>query len=120
MNEYYKAYEERYKKVHETNNLWEIFEQTPDVKKFIDENIKSNEIILDLGCGEGRDAIYLIKEGYNVEALDYSLEAIKTCQNNVSDNLKGRFFQLDIFDNSFEKSFTVSTNAASFTLSPKV
>lgn len=49
MNEYYKAYEERYKRVHETNNLWEIFEETPDVKKFIDENIKGNEVILDLG-----------------------------------------------------------------------
>ena len=105
MIEYYKAYEERYKRVHETNNLWEIFKPTPDVKKFIEENVKNNEAILDLGCGEGRDAIPLLKEGYNVDALDYSIEAIKTCQNNVLDNLKEKFFQLDIFENDFEKKY---------------
>ena len=105
MNDYYKAYDERYKRVHETNNLWEYFKPTPDVKKFIDENAKKNDTILDLGCGEGRDAIFLLREGYNIEALDYSKEAIKTCQKNIPSEFKNNFFQLDIFDNNFQKKY---------------
>lgn len=103
--EYYKAYDERYKIVHETNNLWEYFKPTPDVEKFIFENTKNNELCLDLGCGEGRDAIYLLNKGYNIEAVDYSSEAIKTCEKMVNDKFKNRFFKLDIFNNNFNKKY---------------
>ena len=36
-DEYYKAYEERYKKVHESNNLWEIPKPTPEVLNTINK-----------------------------------------------------------------------------------
>jgi len=39
------------------------------VKKFVDMNIKPKNAI-DLGCGAGRDTIYLIKNGWNVVAID--------------------------------------------------
>ena len=41
----------------------------PIVKKIIDLNIKPENAI-DLGCGAGRDTIYLIKNGWNVLAID--------------------------------------------------
>ena len=39
------------------------------VKKFIDMNIKPTNSI-DLGCGAGRDTIFLIKNGWNVLSID--------------------------------------------------
>lgn len=41
----------------------------PMVKKVIDMNIKPENAI-DLGCSAGRDTIYLIKNGWNVLAID--------------------------------------------------
>lgn len=41
----------------------------PMVKKVIDMNIKPENAI-DLGCGAGKDTIYLIKNGWNVLAID--------------------------------------------------
>lgn len=41
----------------------------PMVKKFINMNIKTENAI-DLGCGTGSDTVYLIKNGWNVLAID--------------------------------------------------
>ena len=41
----------------------------PMVKKFIDMNIRPENAI-DLGCGAGRDTIYLIKNGWKVLSID--------------------------------------------------
>ena len=41
----------------------------PMVKKFINMNIKPKNAI-DLGCGAGRDTIYLIKNGWKVLSID--------------------------------------------------
>ena len=41
----------------------------PMVKKIIDMDIKPTNAI-DLGCGAGRDTIYLIKNGWKVLAID--------------------------------------------------
>ena len=41
----------------------------PMVKKIINMNIKPENAI-DLGCGAGKDTIYLIKNGWNVLAID--------------------------------------------------
>ena len=41
----------------------------PMVKKFINMNIKPQNAI-DLGCGAGRDTIYLIKNGWKVLSID--------------------------------------------------
>lgn len=58
-SDYYKAYEKRYKQVYKENMLWSSTLPTPDVINFInDYKINKQDRILDLGCGEGRDAIY--------------------------------------------------------------
>lgn len=41
----------------------------PMVKRFINMNIKAGDAI-DLGCGAGRDTIYLIRNGWKVLAID--------------------------------------------------
>ena len=41
----------------------------PMVKKIVNMNIKTENAI-DLGCGTGSDTVYLIKNGWNVLAID--------------------------------------------------
>ena len=41
----------------------------PILKRFIDMNIKPENAI-DLGCGAGRDTIYLLKNGWRVLSID--------------------------------------------------
>lgn len=40
-------------------------------------NLNEQSTLLDLGCGAGRDAIYLSQLGYNVHGVDFSEEAIR-------------------------------------------
>lgn len=56
-------------------NIQKYYENTenalphPLVKKFISIN-DNPKYAIDLGCGAGRDTIYLIKNGWNVLAID--------------------------------------------------
>ena len=62
-NDYYKAYKKRYSKVYEKNMMWSASEYTPDVIDFFQTyNITKDNKILELGCGEGRDAIHLLQK----------------------------------------------------------
>lgn len=40
---------------------------------------------LDLGCGDARDAIFLVKNGFDVTAVDFSPTAIKLARKNVQE-----------------------------------
>ena len=75
----------------------------------IKHKINSSQEILDIGCGEGQNAIYLMKKGYSVKGCDVSLDAIKTCvKYSQKNNFDGKnFFVLDILDNSFGEKFDV-------------
>jgi len=44
---------------------------------FMKSRIGKNALILDIGCGSGRDAFAFAKDGYAVFGLDQSIEAIK-------------------------------------------
>ena len=46
----------------------------------IEPYIDMEDSILELGCGEGRDAIHLLCQGYRVLATDISPEAIAYCR----------------------------------------
>lgn len=52
-----------------------------EYKDILQEN-KDNEI-LDLGCGIGADTLYLLERGYNVLSCDFSVEALKSIENNI-------------------------------------
>ena len=56
-------------------NIQKYYENTknalphPIVERFVNMNIKPDKAI-DLGCGAGRDTIYLIKNGWHVLSID--------------------------------------------------
>lgn len=80
MKKYYEAYEKRYQRVHEYGLLWFKSEPTPELINWISFfNIPLKERVLEVGCGEGRDVIYMAGMGYQMTATDISEEAIKTC-----------------------------------------
>ena len=103
---YYKAYEERYKQVYDKNMLWSSKLPTLEVIKFLkDYNAVKDDRILDLGCGEGRDAIFLLEKGYNVLAVDYSLSVINMCNKLSNNKYKDHFKQFDIIENKMGEKF---------------
>ena len=77
---YYEAYDERYKQIHAMNLAWEADLHSQILDEMITKlDLNSQSTILELGCGEGRDAIYLMQKGYEVCATDISKEAITFC-----------------------------------------
>lgn len=84
MNEqrkYYEAYEDRYKQVHGENLQWFTDTPSPIVSEVISTfDIQSADRLLEVGCGEGRDARFLLKRGFDLLATDISAEAIAYCK----------------------------------------
>ncbi len=79
-NDYYLGYEKRYKKVYESGgSTWEsvlpneslVQLYTRFSEYFIDKKV------IDLGCGEGRDCIFLSKKGVSVLGVDISHTALE-------------------------------------------
>ena len=78
---YYEAYDDRYRQVHRENLEWFSRNPSPIVGQVLEEfHLGPDSSILELGCGEGRDAIHLLRQGYRVLATDISPEAIAHCQ----------------------------------------
>lgn len=115
VKDYYKAYEKRYKQVYKENMLWSSKLFTPDVINFInDYKVNKQDRILDLGCGEGRDAIYLLEKGYNVLAVDYSLSVIDMCNKLSNNKYKRHFKQFDIIEEEAKEKFNYIYSIAVF------
>lgn len=49
--------------------------------EYVNQYLKAGKKLLDLGCGNGRDSIYFLKEGLQVTGIDASNEAIKKLKN---------------------------------------
>lgn len=78
---YFEAYDDRYKQAHEAGIHWFGGESSPIVGQVIEKyHMKPDSRILELGCGEGRDAQALLRRGYNLLATDISPEAIRYCK----------------------------------------
>lgn len=106
VKDYYKAYEKRYKQDYKENMLWSSKLFTPDVINFIDDyKANKQDRILDLGCGEGRNAIYLLEKGYNVLAIDYSSSVIDMCNKLSSNKYERHFKQFDIIEDEEKEKF---------------
>lgn len=81
MRAYYEAYDDRYRQVHSQRLQWFSKEPSAIVSGVMKEfSIGPSSKILELGCGEGRDAGFLLSRGYDVLATDVSSEAITYCQ----------------------------------------
>lgn len=103
---YYKAYDKRYQQIYANNMLWSSKEPTKEVVNFLKKyNCQEKDLILDLGCGEGRDAIFLLNEGYNVLAVDYSTNVILKCNELSNAKYRDSFRQLDIMQDELREKF---------------
>lgn len=78
---YYEAYEERYKTAHACGVRWASDVSTPIVMEVIEKyRVKRSDRLLEIGCGEGRDAKTVLQNGYSLTATDISSEAIAYCK----------------------------------------
>ena len=103
MNKYYEAYDKRYKQVHDKGLSWSCNNNTQIVDDIINKYNLKNGKILEIGCGEGRDARYLLNKNYNILATDISQEAINYCTKNDITH-KNNYKVLDVLsDNSKDK-----------------
>lgn len=67
MKKYYEAYEDRYKQIHAYDLQWASDTPSKIVLDTISKyQISKDASILEIGCGEGRDAACLLKAGYPV------------------------------------------------------
>lgn len=109
MKKYYEAYDERYKKVHSEKNLaWAGEGHSPSIEKLLQKyGANKNSSILEIGCGEGQNAIYLLSKGYNILASDVSPEAISWCKKKaLSKGVNEKsFFVMDVLSNNLRKKF---------------
>lgn len=105
-NDYYKAYDKRYRQTYENNSLWETSERTKEVLDTLKTyKITKKSNILELGCGEGRDTIYLLDNGYNVLGVDYFFAVIDKCNELTDYKYVNNFKQLDLIENSLNEKF---------------
>lgn len=81
LRKYYEAYDDRYQQIHEQNLQWFSEVSSPIVEETIRNfDIPPQAKLLEIGCGEGRDAYPLLMQGFNLLATDISHEAIAFCQ----------------------------------------
>ncbi len=102
---YYEAYEERYKTAHEKGVSWAQMENTPIVMDIIKKyNLHTEQSLLEIGCGEGRDSIIVLENGFNLMAVDISPEAIKYCKKIMPD-FESNFMVLDCLSSDLDEKF---------------
>lgn len=107
---YYKAYEERYKTYHsEEGKAWAGDRPSYILGDLFEKHIKDKKVanVLEIGCGEGQNAIFLMQKGYNIEATDVSKEAINWCKKIALEKHldPNKFFVLDALNNKLRKTY---------------
>lgn len=102
---YYEAYDDRYRQVHQAQLRWFTALPSPIVAETMDTfGISRKSRILEIGCGEGRDALPLLRQGFDLLATDVSPEVIGYCQKN-SPELAARFQVLDCIRGALDEEF---------------
>jgi len=105
MKQYYEAYDDRYVQIHIRALQWASDTPSRIVPETMNRHgIGSGAKILEIGCGEGRDAVHLLGSGFDLTATDISPEAIRYCRGKwpeYGDN----FRVLDCIDGSLDDKF---------------
>jgi tellurite methyltransferase len=82
-----------YNTIYQNKNVWGIEPNKLLLKIFSLEKFeKTGEYFLDLGCGQGRDSLFMAEKGFNIVAVDISNEGIKKIEEYLTqhENLKNR------------------------------
>lgn len=101
-----KLYDDLYS-ARQDNILWG--EKPGRLVQKITEYIKSGDV-LDIGCGDGKNALYIEQLGFNVTGYDYSFPALEGLKNrfkNVEQKVKGIYEFRNIEQNLPEGSYDV-------------
>jgi SAM-dependent methyltransferase len=102
---YYEAYDDRYRQIHEKNLQWFYDEPTVIVHEIMDKyKINRNHKLLELGCGEGRDAFPILNTGFDLIGTDISTAAIQYCRNKFPEFAE-RFQVLDCVAGELDEKF---------------
>lgn len=102
---YYAAYDERYKTAHRNGVSWSSDRSTPIVCETLRAHrIRPDQSLLEIGCGEGRDARAVLDAGYNLLATDLSEEAIAYCRARMP-QYSDRFRRMDCLSDEPGKTF---------------
>ncbi|MGE7910991.1 class I SAM-dependent methyltransferase [Lysinibacillus xylanilyticus] len=92
-------------------NYWNEFYKKVAIDKestfcsFIKKEIKDDVVIIDIGCGSGRDTLSFAKEGYQVYGIDRSTKAIEMNNENVKHIKNIEFINIDVADESILQKF---------------
>ena len=105
MAEYYKAYDERYKKVKESGaGIWGTSENDPFVtstlEKWVKENALERKSVLQCACGEGSEGIILSRLGCLYWGTDVSVTAVNIARSRLEKYPGARIFFMDMVKNS--------------------
>ena len=102
---YYAAYNERYKTAHAQGVSWSSNVSTPIVMEVIEKyNINRSQRLLEIGCGEGRDARTVLERGFQLTATDISGEAIAYCKQKMPE-FANQFRVLDCLSGELDEKF---------------
>lgn len=109
MKEYYKAYDKRYRIYHKQTGLAWMGEDASTVLNDILIKLGANyrSKILEIGCGEGQNALFLQQKGFDIVATDVSSEAINWCKKRAKEKKLSpeKFFVLDILNNQLSDKY---------------
>lgn len=101
VTEYDKRYdtEEYYWGLMPNDICYDIMKILPPVKPYR---------VLDIGCGEGKDAVFFAKCGYAVTAFDISEQGIEKAKSLAGHNrVEVQFFKADIFDYRLDAEYDI-------------
>lgn len=102
---YYKAYEDRYRQIHGLGLQWASDRPSPIVAQTMDGvRLSPAARLLEIGCGEGRDAAPLLEQGHDLLATDVSADAVAYCRRKFP-RYAARFRVLDCLRDSLEGNF---------------
>ena len=102
---YYDAYDERYKTAHELGLQWSGSQHTEIISDMLSRwGVLKSAKMLELGCGEGRDAQHLLERGFDLLATDISPTVIEYCRSKYP-AYKDSFTVLDFVDGSLDEKF---------------
>lgn len=105
MKKYYEAYDLRYRQVHERGLEWFLGAPTPIVGQVLEKyGVRPERPMLEIGCGEGNDAAFLLARGCNLLATDVSPAAVDFCRGKYP-RWAERFRVLDALNDALEGRF---------------